>query len=99
VIDAYHVWWEPDLRGSLRGAAGRVFGFHVCDWLLETPDMLAGRGMMGDGVIDLRALREEIDRLGYRGPIEVEVLNREIWAMEPRDAISLARERFDAHVA
>lgn len=99
VIDAYHVWWDPRLIEQLERAAERIVGFHVCDWLLETPDMLAGRGMMGDGVIDLRELREQFDRLGYRGPIEVEILNRELWGMDPQRVISLVRERYDAHVA
>ena len=55
VVDAYHVWWDPDLERELdRGRRERILGYHVSDWLSPTPDVLAGRGMMGDGVIELR---------------------------------------------
>jgi sugar phosphate isomerase/epimerase len=37
--------------------------------------------MMGDGVIELRRLREAVDALGYDGPIEVEIFNQALWAM------------------
>ena len=57
VVDAYHVWWDPELERQLERAGERVFAYHVSDWLVPTPDLLAGRGMMGDGVIDLPRLR------------------------------------------
>jgi sugar phosphate isomerase/epimerase len=75
VVDAYHVWWDPELERQLERAAGRVFAYHVSDWLVPTTDLLAGRGMMGDGVIDLPRLRGLVDAAGYDGPIEVEVIN------------------------
>jgi sugar phosphate isomerase/epimerase len=75
VVDAYHVWWDPELEGQLERAAGRIFAYHVSDWLVPTTDLLAGRGMMGDGVIDLPRLRALVEAAGYDGPIEVEVIN------------------------
>src|SRR5262249_10063327 len=52
-IDAYHVWWDPDLAKQIAraGAAERILAYHVCDWLVPTRDVLLDRGMMGDGVI------------------------------------------------
>ena len=37
-IDAYHVWWDPNLTRDLTRAAKarRVFAYHVCDWLVPT---------------------------------------------------------------
>ena len=55
--DAYHVWWDPDLYEEIQRAAGRILGYHVSDWLVPTPEFLAGRGVMGDGVIELRRIR------------------------------------------
>jgi sugar phosphate isomerase/epimerase len=75
IVDAYHVWWDPELEDELARARGRILGYHVSDWLSPTPDVLAGRGMMGDGVIELRRLRGLVEATGYRGPIEVEVIN------------------------
>jgi sugar phosphate isomerase/epimerase len=75
IVDAYHVFWDPDLAPLLAGAAGLIAGYHVSDWLVPTPDLLAGRGLMGDGIIDLARIGDIVDAAGYDGPIEVEVIN------------------------
>jgi sugar phosphate isomerase/epimerase len=98
IVDAYHVWWDPALEREIARAAGRILGFHVSDWLVPTPDLLQGRGMMGDGIIDLRAIRGLLDAAGYDGPIEVEVINPELWRMPGDDLVALTRERFAAWV-
>lgn len=79
VIDAFHVWWDPDLYNQIARSSGRILGYHVSDWIVPTPDLLMGRGMMGDGVIDLRKIRIAVEQAGYKGPIEVEIFNKEIW--------------------
>jgi sugar phosphate isomerase/epimerase len=75
VVDAYHVFWDPRLETELAGATGLVAGYHVSDWLVPTTNLLAGRGLMGDGIIDLARLQALVDATGYDGPIEVEVIN------------------------
>ena len=79
VVDAFHVWWDPELMHELERARGRIAGLHVSDWPVPLPGILMGRAMMGDGVVDLRRLREAVDATGYDGPIEVEIFNQEIW--------------------
>jgi sugar phosphate isomerase/epimerase len=79
VIDVYHVWWDPHVYREIERSRGRIFGFHVCDWLVPTPHMLMGRGMMGDGVIEIARLREAVEAQGYRGPIECEIFNQSVW--------------------
>ena len=71
-IDAYHVWWDPKLHAQIAraGAGGRILAHHICDWLVPTRDLLLDRGMMGDGVIDLRSIRAAIEKAGYDGPQE-----------------------------
>ena len=98
VVDAYHVWWDPALEDQLARAAGRIVGFHVSDWLVPTPDLLQGRGMMGDGIIDLRRIRHLVEATGYDGPIEVEVINRDLWRLPGDELVALTRERFAAVV-
>jgi sugar phosphate isomerase/epimerase len=98
VVDAYHVWWDPALEDELARAAGRIVGFHVSDWLVPTPDLLQGRGMMGDGIIDLRRIRRLVEAARYDGPIEVEVINRDLWRMPGDELVALVRERFAAVV-
>ena len=93
VIDAYHVWWDPDLHREVDRAAGRIVGYHVSDWLSPTPDVLAGRGMMGDGVIDLRGVRGLVEEAGYDGPIEVEVINPGLMELAGDELLALVCER------
>ena len=75
IVDAYHVFWDPRLDDELAGAGDLIAGYHVSDWLVPTPDLLAGRGLMGDGIIDLARLGGLVEAAGYTGPIEVEVIN------------------------
>jgi sugar phosphate isomerase/epimerase len=79
VIDVYHVWWDPDVYREIDRSRGRIFGFHVCDWLVPTPHMLMGRGMMGDGVIEIARLRQAVEAQGYSGPVECEIFNQAVW--------------------
>ena len=76
-IDVYHVFWDPELEHEIAraGAAGRILAFHVCDWLVPTRDLLLDRGMMGDGVIDIRG-SGLVEAAGYAGMIEVEIFSR-----------------------
>ncbi len=94
VVDAYHVWWDPALEREIGRAAGRIFGFHVSDWILPLPDILNGRGLMGDGYIELSAISAMIERAGYNGPIEVEIFNQSLWRLPGRTALDRIKERF-----
>jgi sugar phosphate isomerase/epimerase len=98
VIDVYHVWWDPGLYTQVERAAGHIMGFHVDDWPCVNPEPLTGRGMMGDGVIDVRRIRRSVDATGYDGPIEVEIFNPEIWKRPGLDVLRLMCERYLAVV-
>ncbi|CAD6549694.1 hypothetical protein LMG28727_05006 [Paraburkholderia kirstenboschensis] len=93
-IDAYHVWWDPALMPAITRAAERILALHVCDWLVETRDPLQDRGMMGDGVIDLKRLRTAVEATGYDGPVEVEIFSKLDWWARPADeTLRICRER------
>ena len=53
--------------------------------------------MMGDGVIELRKIRAEVERAGYHGLIEVEIFNERIWGMPLNELMRLTKERFVAY--
>ena len=79
-VDAYHVWWDPKLPTQIaRAGRQRLLALHVCDWLTPTTDLLEDRGMMGDGVIDLRQLRGWVEDAGFGGYSEVEIFSRANW--------------------
>jgi sugar phosphate isomerase/epimerase len=95
-IDAYHVWWDPNLpQGIARaGRANRIFAYHVCDWLVPTLDVLNDRGMMGDGVIDLKSMRRMIETAGYQGAVETEIFSSANWWKRPiPETLAVCRER------
>jgi len=79
-------------------ARGRILGFHVNDWLVPLPDLLLGRGMMGDGVIELRRMRNAVEAAGYTGPIEVEIFNQTLWDTPGNEVLALMRDRYLAYV-
>jgi len=96
-IDCYHVWWDPNLGVEIAraGKAQRILAFHVCDWLVPTEDVLNDRGMMGDGVIDVRAIRAAVEDEGYRGAVEVEIFSaRNWWKRQMDETLKVCRERF-----
>ena len=94
IVDVYHVWWDPGIEDAIAAAGDRILGFHVNDWIVPLPDVLAGRGMMGDGVIELRRLRRAADAAGYAGPIEVEIFNEALWATELDLVLQRTVERY-----
>ena len=95
LLDVYHTWWDPYLARDIGRAGNRIFGFHVCDWLLHTQDPLNDRGMMGDGVIDIRAIRRMVEATGYIGPIECEIFSEANWWKRPMaETLQVCAERF-----
>jgi sugar phosphate isomerase/epimerase len=97
-VDAYHVWWDPDLPRSVREAGDRIFAFHVCDWMRQTQDPLLDRGMMGDGVIDLPGLRRLVESAGYAGPVEVEIFSQaNWWKRDPDEVLAVCADRLQRY--
>jgi sugar phosphate isomerase/epimerase len=98
-IDAYHVWWDPDLAGQIAraGREGRILAHHICDWLVPTRDLLLDRGMMGDGVIDLAAFRAMFEAAGYFGHQEVEIFSaQDWWTRDGTEVLRVCIERYHA---
>ncbi|MCV6824802.1 MULTISPECIES: sugar phosphate isomerase/epimerase family protein [Halocynthiibacter] len=94
-VDVYHVWWDPEIQEQIKRAGKeRLYAFHVCDWLLETKDMLTDRGMMGDGVIDIPALRKGVEAQGFDGLVEVEIFSAtNWWKRDPDEVMQVLIER------
>ena len=102
IVDAYHVWWDPDLDASLKAATGRIYSFQVSDWLHETTSITGDdRGMPGDGEIDLRGMHDRVREAGYVGFVELELFSaRNWWQRDPDELLDVAfarhREIFEA---
>jgi sugar phosphate isomerase/epimerase len=95
VVDVYHLWWDPELPAAIDRARGRILTYHVCDWLVPTTDLVEDRGMMGDGIIDLRGIRTMVEEAGYAGHCDVEIFSaRNWWKRDPAEVLQVAIERY-----
>ncbi|WP_022908863.1 sugar phosphate isomerase/epimerase family protein [Aestuariimicrobium kwangyangense] len=95
VVDSYHVWWDPELARQVNRAGERIVSFQVCDWVLPlAADTLLSRGMMGDGHIDFAAQWRLVEQAGYRGDIEVEIFNADVWASDPDEVVATMKRRY-----
>ena len=94
-VDVYNVWWDPNLAREIARAGSRICAFHICDWLIDTCDLRADRGMMGDGVIDIPAIRKMVEATGYDGFHEVEIFSeRNWWGKDPDEVVSTVKSRY-----
>ena len=86
-LDVYHIWWDPEVLAQIaRAGRDRLLAFHVCDWLVPTKDILNDRGMMGDGVIDIKSLRRAVEAEGFAGYSEIEIFS-DAWWTRPLDEV------------
>jgi sugar phosphate isomerase/epimerase len=93
-LDVYHIWWDPELMGQIaRAGKDRLLAFHVCDWLVPTKDILNDRGMMGDGMIDIKSVRAAVEAQGFAGYSEIEIFSNEWWDRPMDEVLQTCIER------
>jgi sugar phosphate isomerase/epimerase len=96
--DVYHIWWDPDLEKEIARAGKRILGFHVCDWLCPTTDLLLDRGLMGEGCIAIRTIRAWVEAAGFDGWNEVEIFSNRWWATDQDDYLEKIKAAYLTHV-
>jgi sugar phosphate isomerase/epimerase len=95
VVDTFHVWWDPEVERSIARAGERIASFQVCDWVLPLPaDVLLARGYMGDGTIDFPPFVAAVEAAGYRGDVEVEIFNADVWASPGPQVVDTVVSRY-----
>jgi sugar phosphate isomerase/epimerase len=93
-LDVYHIWWDVELLPQIsRAGKDRLLAFHVCDWLVPTKDILNDRGMMGDGVIDIKSVRAAVEAQGFDGYSEIEIFSNDWWAKSIDEVLQTCIER------
>jgi sugar phosphate isomerase/epimerase len=95
VVDTFHLWWEPGIAEQVQRAGERIVSYQVSDWITPLPpDTLLARGMMGDGHIDFTSFTSSVVKAGYRGDIEVEIFNADLWAIPPAELVNTMADRY-----
>lgn len=95
VVDTFHVWWDPRVLEQIARASDRIASYQVCDFLSPLPaDVLLGRGIMGEGVIDFAPMTRAVAEAGYTGDIEVEIFNADVWAADPDETLPRVKAAF-----
>jgi sugar phosphate isomerase/epimerase len=95
VVDTFHVWWDPQLLEQIARAGDRIASYQVCDWATPLPaDVLLGRHYPGDGVIDFASITAAVEAAGYRGDVEVEIFNQQIWDDDYARVAARTRDSF-----
>ena len=95
VVDTFHLWWEPGIAEQVQRAGPRIVSYQICDWITPLPpDTLLARGMVGDGHIDFAAFTRSVAKAGYRGDIEVEIFNADLWAAPPAEVVEVMAGRY-----
>jgi sugar phosphate isomerase/epimerase len=99
-LDIYHVWWDPKLQQQIaRAGKERLLAYHVCDWLTPTRDLLSDRGMMGDGIVELKKIRGWVEAAGFAGFSEVEIFSVFDWWKRPgEETLDVCIERHKSAV-
>ena len=95
VVDTFHIWWDPEVWRSIERAGERIASFQVCDFLVPIPaDVLLARGYMGDGVIDFPPFVAAVEAAGWRGDVEVEIFNADVWAQPGAEVVETVKRRY-----
>src|SRR5690606_3362684 len=83
-VDVYHLWWDENLEAEIArcGKNGNLLAYHVCDWKVNTVDMLNDRGLMGEGCINIKQITQWVENTGFKGYTEVEIFYNIHWAKD-----------------
>src|SRR3984957_18303506 len=93
-LDVSHLWWGPGFVPPVVPARqDRLLAFHVCDWMVPTRDILNDRGMMGDGVIDIKSVRAAVEAQGFDGYSEIEIFSNTWWEKPMDEVLRICIER------
>jgi 2-keto-myo-inositol isomerase len=97
VADVFHMIRGGGSVDDLLTLEGtRLACFHIND-VPASPDPLtqtdADRVMIGDGIADLGRVIANLRTIGYRGPLSLELFNRDLWGRDPVEVARTGIER------
>jgi len=98
-VDVYHLWWDPMLKSEIQrcGENGHIMAFHICDWKVPTTNLLLDRGIMGEGCIPVKKIREWVEATGFNGFNEVEIFSTAYWKEDQSDYLQKIIDAYKEH--
>jgi len=94
VLDLFHSGWERRLMETIRrDAAGRIHAVQISDVKRVTLRTL-DRALLGKGILPLRAIFRALERGGYRGWYEAEIISDDLERMGYERALRQTRAAF-----
>ena len=102
VADVFHMMRGGGSIDDLLAIRGEWLAcFHIND-LPAVPDPLLQRDedrvMVGEGIADLPRVIANLRSIGYRGPLSLELFNRQLWDQDPLEVVKRGLERVRALV-
>ena len=94
VLDFFHSGWERRLLETIRrDARRRIHAVQICDYKRVTMRTM-DRAFLGKGILPLGAMFRALERGGYRGWYEVEIISDDLEAMGYERALRRTRAAF-----
>ena len=94
VLDLWHSGWERRLLETITAdARTRIHAVQMSDYKAVTTRSL-DRALLGEGILPLRAICRALERGGYRGWYEAEIISDDVDAMGYERALSYTRDAF-----
>ena len=103
VFDTWHLWDTPAVADEIARYGDRFVAVQVNDWRSPTRSW-CDRVLPGDGIIDLAALLDAVERTGWSGFYDLEVFSDDgtfgddfedsLWRLPARELARRGRTRF-----
>lgn len=91
--DVYHLWDARDVIAATERCASRIRGVQLSDW--RAPRSPMDRLIPGDGSIDLPGVLGALERGGYSGWFDIEVLSKDLSALPAEVVLARSRDGFE----
>lgn len=93
LFDTDHLYESPDLFKDIQRAGDRIFCVHIND-MPAHPGPGIDRKILGEGVIPLKEILSAIEATGYSGFYDVEIMSKDVWAMDYIQLLETLKQRF-----
>lgn len=80
VFDCWHLWWSRDVMDVIKHSAKKMFAVQLDDHKPNS-NRTMDRAMLGKGIIPLKEILPAIEKGGYQGYYDVEIIADDLKAM------------------